>query len=71
MNVKDERYLWMLCNDAEERVRVREILLNKEYTLAIETEGKRFFGKFASKDEKEKWKSANKKDPKSKNKIDL
>ena len=69
--MKDERYIWMLCNDGGERQRVREYLLAKEYILAIESDGKRFFGKFANREEKEKFKEANKKDPNSKNKLDL
>jgi tRNA G10 N-methylase Trm11 len=60
MNVREEKYIQMLCNDADERERIREFLLKKETTLVIEAEGKRFFGKFANKDEKLKFKEAQK-----------
>ncbi|CDW80050.1 UNKNOWN [Stylonychia lemnae] len=70
-NMREERYVWMLCNDAAERQRMREFLLAKEYILAVETDNKRYFGKYAKKEEKEKWKEANKKDPNSKQKLEL
>ena len=31
--------------------------------MVVEAEGKRYFGKYAQKEEKETWKQANKKDP--------
>jgi len=69
--MRDERYVWMLCNDGNERERMREFLLNKEYVLVVESDNRRFFGKYAKKDEKDKWKEANKKDPNSKKKLEL
>ncbi len=69
--MRDERYVWMLCNDTNERQKVRTYLVQKEAILAVESDNKRYFGKFATKVEKEKWKEANKKDPNSKNKFDL
>ena len=39
--------VWIMCNDAEERARIREFLVGKENLLVIESDGKRFFGKFA------------------------
>ncbi len=60
MNIRDGgESVWIMCNIAEERVKIRDYLLKKEVTLAIESEGKRFFGKFASKAEKEKYKEKN------------
>ena len=35
-------------------------MIAKEYLLVVESDGKRFFGKFAAKDEKERWKEENK-----------
>lgn len=68
-NVKDEKYIWMLCNDGGERERIKDILTQKEFTLVVEADGKRFFGKYASKEEKDTWRANNKKDPSKK--IDL
>lgn len=57
MNIRDGgRNVWILCNDADERANIREFLLAKDFVLVVEAErGKRFFGKFASKVEKDKW----------------
>ena len=64
MNIKDGgESVWIMCNDPGEREKIRNFILAKEVTLVIESEGKRFFGKFAQNKEKEKWKAANK-DPK-------
>ncbi len=52
--------MWIMCNEGSEREKIRNFILNKEVTLVIESEGKRFFGKFAQTKEKEKWKAANK-----------
>ena len=52
MSLREDRFIQMLCNDAEERQKLRAFLLAKEYILVIEAEGKRFFGKYAGKDEK-------------------
>ena len=61
MNIRDGgETVWILCNQAEERAKIREFLLQKEVTLAIESDGKRFFGKYASKVEKDKYREANK-----------
>ena len=61
MNIKDGgESVWIMCNDPSEREKIRNFILNKEVTLVIESEGKRFFGKFAQTKEKEKWKAANK-----------
>ena len=61
MNIRDGgESVWILCNQAGERAKIRDYLLQKEVTLAIESDGKRFFGKFASKAEKDKYREANK-----------
>ena len=60
--MRDESYVWILCNNPGERERIRTYLVQKEYTLVVESDRKRFFGKFGSKDEKEKWKAENKED---------
>ena len=61
MNIRDGgETVWILCNQAGERVKIRDYLLQKEVTLAIESDGKRFFGKFASKVEKDKYREVNK-----------
>ncbi len=52
--------VWIMCNQAEEREKLRNFILNKDVTLVIESDGKRFFGKYAQKKEKEKWKLSNK-----------
>ena len=61
MNIRDGgESVWILCNQAGERAKIRDYLLQKEVTLAIESDGKRFFGKYASKVEKDKYREANK-----------
>lgn len=71
MNVRGEKYIWIMCNDKNERQKIRDLLLSKEYTLVIESDSKRFFGKFASKPEKDLWRENNKPDETKKNKLDL
>ncbi len=61
MNIRDGgESVWIMCNQESERAKIRNFLLSKEVTLAIESDGKRFFGKFASKAEKDRYKEANK-----------
>ena len=61
MNIRDGgESVWILCNQEAERAKIRDFLLKKEVTLAIESDGKRFFGKFSSKQEKDKYREANK-----------
>lgn len=57
MNIRDGgKNVWILCNNADERANIREFLLAKDTVLVVEAErGKRFFAKFASKVEKDKW----------------
>ena len=45
--------VWIMCNDAQERARIRAHLIQKEIILVVESDGKRFFGKFGSKVEKD------------------
>ena len=48
LNIRDGgESVWIMCNDAEERARIRQFLIGKENLLVIESDGKRFFGKFA------------------------
>ena len=61
MNIRDGgESVWILCNQAEERAKIREFLAAKEVTLVIESDGKRYFGRYASKAEKDKYREANK-----------
>ena len=61
LQIKDGgQSVWIMCNQPEEREKLRNFILSKEVTLVIESDGKRFFGKFAQAKEKEKWKLANK-----------
>ena len=69
-NIRDASYIWVLCNKAEERQKIKEFLIPKEYTLAVETDRKRFFGKFAQKEEKETFRIKRAEETKGK-KIDL
>ena len=60
MNIRDGgESVWIMCNDPNERAKIRNYLIGKEVVLVIESDEKRFFGKFGSKEEKEKWKAAN------------
>ena len=61
MQIKDGgESVWIMCNLPDEREKIRNFILNKEVTLVIESDGKRFFGKYAQVKEKDKWKRANK-----------
>lgn len=71
LNMKEEKYIWIMCNDAGERQRIKDYLAQREYTLVVELEGKRFFGKFSSQGEKTIWKENNKIDESKKNKFEL
>jgi hypothetical protein len=57
-NAKDD-FIQVLCNNADMRHLLRDFLLRRETILVVESEEKRFFGKFASKDEKQRFKEAN------------
>ena len=60
MNIRDGgETVWIMCNDPEDRAKIRDFLITKEVLLVIESDNKRFFGKYASKDEKERWKKSN------------
>lgn len=69
--MKGEEYIWIMCNDAGNRKKIREFLTQKEYTLVVEQDGKRYFGKFGNTLEKNTWKENNRPDESKKNKIDL
>jgi preprotein translocase subunit SecD len=71
MNVKGDKYVWIMCNDKEDRQKIRDFMVQKEYTLVVESEGKRYFGKFAQVGEKGIWKENNKIDESKKHKLDL
>ena len=61
MNIRDGgELIWIMCNDPTERLKIKDYLVEKEVTLVVETEGKRFFGRFGSQPEKERWKEAHK-----------
>ena len=46
----------ILCNDGEEREHIKHTLMKHHYVLAIDVEGRRFFSKFATDDEKAQFK---------------
>lgn len=71
MNLKGEQFVWIMCNDAGERKKLREFLTQKEIVLVVEQDGKRYFGKFASTGEKNTWRENNRPDESKKGKIDL
>jgi len=49
-----------MCNNAQDRENIRNYLLPKEYTLVVESDLKKYFAKFANKEEKEAWREWNK-----------
>ena len=36
MNLKGEQFVWIMCNDAGERKKLREFLTQKEIVLVVE-----------------------------------
>lgn len=55
-NIREERYLHMLCNDPEERQSLIDFFVPKEEILVVQANGKRYFGKYAQKAEKQAFK---------------
>ena len=55
-SVRDTDAITILCNDAEEREHIKHTLMKHHYVLAIDVEGRRFFSKFATDDEKARFK---------------
>jgi hypothetical protein len=56
IQVRDENSIKVLCNDAEEREHIKHILLKHYTILSVDIEGKRFFSKWATSDEKDTFK---------------
>lgn len=56
IQVRDENSVKILCNDAEEREHIKHILLKHYTILSVDVEGKRFFSKWATDDEKDTFK---------------
>lgn len=52
IQIRDENSIKVLCNDAEEREHIKHILLKHYTILSVDIEGKRFFSKFATEEEK-------------------
>ena len=55
MNIREDKYIWILCNKPEMREKLREYLLTREDVLVIDSDYRRFYGKFATKAEKKEW----------------
>ena len=55
-NIKDEKYIQLLCGDPEMRKIIRDLLLEKQIILSIESDNKRYFGKYAQSTERERFK---------------
>ena len=56
IEIRDENSLKVLCNDAEEREHIKHILLKHYTILSVDIEGKRFFSKWATDDERDTFK---------------
>jgi hypothetical protein len=55
-NVREDRFLHILCNDPEERQKLVDYFVRKEYILVVQANGKRYFGKYSTKIEKDAFK---------------
>lgn len=69
IEIRDENSIKILCNDAEEREHIKHILLKHYTILSVDIEGKRFFTKFATEEERDTFKYMKSLDPEKKAKI--
>ncbi len=55
LQTREEKWVNMMVNDAAERQTIKKVAVEMEEVLAVEVEGLRSYGKFATKTEKERY----------------